>query len=277
MKKKEQLQINKLCHDALNYICHNITKISPNIVDAAEYLIPRQYNYNFNGVLGYVLPHPSKEKSKKLCPKKSKNYQQLKLSFFYNINTEKVNCEKKLIRARQSIKEAHQQKPRRSLVGLFAESALNMEGGNCTELTFLAYRFLKKRAAEKDVHVKIYVGKNFDHAFLVLGNLDGEGVLPDDFTTWPKDIVILDPWLRCQFELKDMPLYWRDMAYAHDWAKMRSWENSAEIMQAKCIPDDNHPFFKEFVPQTLEEFLKSRKSAADENSNLPPVEQLVLA
>ncbi len=127
-----------------------------------------------------------------------------------------------------------------------ADAAVEFGVGNCCELSSLAFDFLKNYSEyrpDKSLTVHLMDGKNFDHVFIALAP---SGTIKSKLLhEWPADTVIIDPWLRCKFLLKDMPLYWRDMAFANDWHEMKSSPECEQIMDPKAELKD-HPFFSAF-------------------------------
>lgn len=274
--------IDDLCCEALEFVCTTTKGVSENIIHAAQILMSETENTQLNGVLGYAISHPDiynendSQKERPLVKKKNKKpYPEVKYAFFNKMQSSRKLLRERVKAGRVFIRKKYNELPGLSLTDLFADKALELEGGNCLELVLLAVRFLKQIKLERNIDIKVYAGKNFDHAFIVIGNLKGEGFLSNNFNTWPKDTVILDPWLHCRFQLKDMPLYWRDMAYAHRWADVRNWENVSEIMAEKSDCNADHPFFEGLVPQTFKEFLINlSKPQLIEINNVPPIEQI---
>ncbi|NNM58850.1 MAG: hypothetical protein HKM04_03460 [Legionellales bacterium] len=244
--------IDQLCHDALEYICTSTKGISENITYGADALVSTIYQGNYYGIVGYVQPY---KKALDLPDDKPLSFSNLKASFFGTLKQQRTIISQKLTQARNNYRLKLKANPRVSKVQLNAEDAMELKGGNCEELACLAYQYLQIDAIALGFQIYLMKGINFDHVYIALGKLDGEGVQLNDMSTWPKDTRILDPWLHSRFQLEQMPDFWRDMAHVYNWGNMQAWVNCDEIMEPKTVTTPEHPFFKKFVPQVYAEYL----------------------
>jgi hypothetical protein len=242
-----------LCDMALAHVCQSIDGIPENIVRITRPYIS-QDNGGF-GLLGHAFPHTeitsissimlsSQKESEMNNDSLVVRQQRLNATFFSGVYPSIV---KKA--SDDYAKVEHYRKLPSLNYDDRAHLVRQYKTGRCLDLSALALNFLKHMPVKYPVSVEMFDGynNNFDHVFLVLGRPPYTD--PLNFADWPEDTVILDPWLRCRFLLKQLPEYWRDMAYLNNWAGMRTWPQLNQIMDEQTLPDENHPFFTKLIAE----------------------------
>ncbi len=92
--------------------------------------------------------------------------------------------------------------------------------GPCNFYAFLVYESLDGKLPPGISHDILQLGSPGNHAFNVINppRKDSSGFYPTDFSTWPKDSIIVDGWTGIRCSAPDYPQKWRD--------KMMEWNEA---------------------------------------------------
>lgn len=102
----------------------------------------------------------------------------------------------------------HQEDPKKSFLQNILDSALVLQAGNCGELALYAAAILRQEGYTGKVELVKFDIDSLDHAFLIINRPENTSF--DDWQSWGKETIIVDPWLNQCFRGDEFGKIWNE-------------------------------------------------------------------